>query len=91
MKYLLRVPTKEQYAYIEEEFEGDAEGAVSAYETLTRLVQGGVGISAKDFAKLIHEYCTSGEIVNGGDIHETLSPGQGVVLNELKKLIRKTK
>ena len=44
MKYSLRIPTNEQFAFIEAEFEGDSEGAVDAYNTLTRLVKVGWGL-----------------------------------------------
>jgi hypothetical protein len=89
MKHLLRVPTNEQYAYIEAEYEGDANGAVEAYLSLTAAVRGGSGVGIKKLAQIIHEYCTTGVIVNGGDLDFSLN--EKTLLGEIKKLIRKEK
>lgn len=45
----LRVPTEEQYAYINFQFEGTSEDAIDEYRRLTELVKGGTGWSEKDF------------------------------------------
>lgn len=39
-RHILRVPTAEQYAYIEAEFDGSPEEAFAEYQRLTALVQG---------------------------------------------------
>jgi hypothetical protein len=41
MKATLRIPTKEQYAYIEVECEGTEEEIKEKYDSLTRTVHGG--------------------------------------------------
>ncbi len=45
-------------------------------------------MGSKDFAKIIHEYCTTGSIINGHEYE--LTDYQEILVNELKKLIRKT-
>lgn len=47
MKHLLRVPTQEQYAYIEAEYEGSPEEAVAEYKRLTQLVHAKQGTFEK--------------------------------------------
>jgi len=44
MTHHLRIPTKEQYAYIEVEFSGTPEEAFAEYQRLTDLVQGKHGV-----------------------------------------------
>lgn len=86
MKYTLRVPTKEPYAYIETEFEGDANEAVAAYQELTRAVQGGMGLGMKAFAAILVEYVKTGGIVDGGN-HD-FSTNERTLLSEIKKLLK---
>lgn len=93
MKYTLRIPTKEQYAYIEAEYEGDAladpEELVAAYNALTRAVLGGTGLGMKAFAALLVEYIQTGGIPNGGN--NEYSTNESLLLGEITKLIRKNK
>lgn len=56
MKTTLRIPTTEQYAYCEFEFEGTAEEAIAEYHRLTALVSGGTGMDTKDFNKVLDKY-----------------------------------
>lgn len=39
MKHVLRIPTQEQYAYVESEFEGTVEEALAEYTRITNLVK----------------------------------------------------
>lgn len=64
MKHHLRVPTKEQYAYIESEFEGTPEEAVAEYRRLTDLVQG------KDDGFVKVETFTGETILWNAELHE---------------------
>lgn len=89
MKNILRIPTKEQYAYIETEFEGTPDEAVVEYLRLTSLVQGGAGVGMKALAQIIYEYCTTGAIVNGGEYDFSLN--EKTLLGEIKKIVRNNK
>jgi len=53
MKYHLRVPTNEQYAYIEAEMEGDSEQAIDEYYKLTRALKPKEGLPDKDYNAFI--------------------------------------
>lgn len=64
MKHHLRVPTKEQYAYIESEFDGTLEEAVAEYRRLTALVQG------KDDGFVKVETFTGETILWNAELHE---------------------
>lgn len=86
MKYTLRIPTKEQYAYIEAEYEGDADGAVAAYQELTRAVQGGTGVGMKVLAGIVIELCQKGNIASGGDYDFSLN--ENLLLKEITKQLR---
>src|ERR1700733_12554855 len=56
MKAILRLPTLEQYAYIECEFEGTEEEIVDEYKKLKMLVTGSVGLDTKDFNRVLDKY-----------------------------------
>lgn len=93
MKYTLRVPTKEQYAYIECEIKESpfmgTEEVVAAYNELTRAVLGDTGLGMKAFAALLVEYIQTGGIPNGGN--NEYSVNESLLLGEITKLIRKNK
>jgi hypothetical protein len=98
MKVTYRIPTKEQYAYIEL-VEDILPGVTpfepteirARYQELTDMFQKdpGPGLGMKQFANILHEYCTTGGIVNGGEYE--FSEHESLLLNELKKLMRKDK
>lgn len=88
MKYDYQIRTGE-YEFIHGEIEGTAEEAVAAFLDLRRQFNGGPGVGMKDFAKIVHEYCTTGNIVNGGE-HD-FSANEKALLGEIKKLVRKDK
>lgn len=85
MKYLAHVPT-EQYGFISIEIEGTALEAVAAYKELSAAFQGGQGVGMKALAQILHEYCVTGAIVNGGN-HD-FSTNEQLLLAEVRKLKR---
>ena len=91
MKHTLRVATDDPYCFIEAEYEGTPEEAVMAYQRLRHNATGGQGLGAKEFATIVHEYVTTGVIVNGAEGYGDYSVGQKAFLNEIKKLVRKDK
>lgn len=56
MKAKLRVPTLDQYAYIEAEVEGTIEEVFAEYQHLTETVKGGTGLPDKDFNRVLDRY-----------------------------------
>lgn len=57
MKVTYRIPTAEQYAYVE--VEGDeksAESIAENYRNLTKAITGGTGMDTKDFNKVLDKY-----------------------------------
>lgn len=88
MKYELHVPV-EQYGFIAATIEGSAEDAVIAYKELARVWNGAEGVGISKLAQIIHEYCTTGAIAEGGGYD--FSTNERLLLNEIKKLVRKNK
>lgn len=86
-RYELRVPTKEQYAYITCFYEGDAAGAVSAYNELTRAVLGGTGVGMKALAGIVIELVKTGGISMGGNYD--FSSNESALIGEITKQLRK--
>lgn len=89
MKYHLRVPTSEQYAYIEAEYEGSAEEAVEAYRELTVAVRTGFGLPQAEFNKALDEYLKTNELRNGADLYAQMDAAQQRVFQELKKAFKR--
>lgn len=87
-KYEAHVPT-EQFGFISVTVEGSAHDAILAYKELSRLWNRGEGIGMKEFAKILVEYISTGQIAMGGDYE--FSTNEKLLLNEVKKLMRKDK
>lgn len=83
MKHILRVPTKEQFAFIEAEFEGSSEDAVLAYNELTRAVTDGVGLPQNEWNEWLDGYLNgkTGEL----EKWEQMNSVQKWAVNEIKK------
>lgn len=84
-KYTLRVPTTEQYAYIEAEVEGTADEAILAYKELTRLVKGEGGLQAKEWNKVLDRYLAEGTM--SPEDSEGMSLVQKWLVHEIDKSI----
>ena len=86
MKYTAHVPV-EQYGFIEVEADS-AEDVITEYRSIKRRYEGGAGIGVKALAKVLAEYCKTGSIVNGHEYE--FSAAEASLVNEVKKLLRKT-
>ena len=60
LKATLRIPTAEQYAYIEVQVEGTEEEILGHYHQLTKQVHGGEGLSDKEYNAWTDKYITGG-------------------------------
>lgn len=86
MKYTLRIPTTEQYAYIE--FNGDvdaAEEAVVAYREITKMVTGGVGMDTRDFNKVLDELMVKNSISGDPGMMEQMNIEQQSIIQAIKR------
>ncbi len=94
MKHLLRIPTTEQYAYIEAEFEGTSEGAFAEYNRLTDLVKGieaGPGLTDKEFNAVFDNYRATGKVNIGADVYAEMNKAQQDQIQSLKRSFARTK
>ena len=56
MKTILRIPTREQYAFIEVQYEKDeCADPVAKYNEITRYIHGGPGVPVREFNHLIDD------------------------------------
>lgn len=88
MRATLRIPTKEQYAYIELEVEVEnTEQAVEIYEEAVKMVNGGFGISRDEFNEALDRYLKDGT----GDTEQyaQMNTEQQRVFQEIKKSIKR--
>lgn len=83
MKATLRIPTKEQFAYIEVEVEGSKEGIINQYKEFTQGVHGGFGLDRLEFNKILDTYMTTGKILS--EEYEQMSSSQQNIIQEIKK------
>lgn len=88
MRYEYQIKVGE-FEYIHGEVEGEPSDAVMAFNDLKRAYEGGSGVGIKKIAAIVHEYCTTGGIVNGGD--NDYSANESLLLGEITKIIRKDK
>lgn len=98
MKVVLRIPTNEQFAFIEVETDisgesiGSAPNAVrEAYNAFTRAFKDQGGIPDKEFSQMLDEYLSTKTIVNGQEKYEKLSPNQRMIISEIRKSFNRLK
>lgn len=98
MKATLRIPTNEQFAFVEIEFLETSQSTPitpevvsEAYNAFTRVFKAQGGIPEKDFNKLLDEYISTKTIVNGQDVYEKLSPAQRDVIQAIKRSYQRLK
>lgn len=84
MKATLRIPTYEQYAYIEVEAEGTAEEILHQYQEVTLLVKGGTGLPDKDFSAVLDRYLW-GDGHMEADEYATMNLDQQSIIQVIKR------
>lgn len=82
-KYILRIPSTIQYAYVETEFEGTAEEAIAEHDRLNKLMLGGFGLETKEWNKVLDRYLRDGSM--DADIHEQMNKEQKWLIHEIDK------
>lgn len=84
IKAQLRIPTNEQYAYIEVSVEGTPDEIVEEYKQLTKLIKGGnEGLERKEWNKVLDTYLWDCTMV--AEEYERMSDNQRSVIQEIKK------
>ena len=85
----IRIPTSEQYAYIELHVEEEVEDIALIYSEMTELMAQKEGHSQSDWKRIRERYVNTGEIdpedVEGANKH------QRFFINEIKKVIATNK
>ena len=87
----LRIPTQDQFAFLEVEFLGTTDEAYTEYRRLSAMVQGGEGITDKEFNAFYVEYRTTGKIANGADVYAKMNPSQQAAVQLIKRSFARTK
>jgi len=87
IKSQLRIPTEEQFAFIEVAFEGTPQETVDAYRELTDMVQSKYGLEAKDWRAALDKYLTTNKLL--ASEYEGMSNHQKAVVQELKKAFKR--
>ena len=80
----LRIPTNEQYAYIEIEFFGTPEDAISEYNRLTKLVKGGTELPRAQFNEILEKMIKGESVGNSVETWEGMSQFQQDVCKQIK-------
>ena len=91
LKATLRIPTNEQYAYVEAQVEGTREEIVEEYKLLTNAVRGGFGLEDKLFNKCLDEYLNTGTMNGGSELYAQMSLDQQNVFQQIKKSFKRNK
>jgi len=89
MKSKLRIPTAEQFAFIEVDFEGTPQETVSAYREITDMVQSKYGMERLEFNKVLDKYLETNTMTS--EQYEEMSNRQKDVIQELKKAFKRLK
>lgn len=87
MKHTLRIPTQDQYAFIESELEGTAEEAVAEYRKMTSLVRFGDGLETDEWNRVLGVYLTSRSMK--AEEYEAMNQFQQGMIQELKKAFKR--
>lgn len=97
MKITYRIPTKEQFAFIEvvKDYENpiDTLYIKSYYDELTNAFkekEAGPGLPTKEFNDVLDEYIVTGKIANGADLYAQMDETQQRVIQEIKKSKNRT-
>ncbi len=86
-KAQLRIPTTEQYAYIEVTVEATPSGIYDAYQELTDMFKAKEGLPQKDFNAALDRYLKDG--TGETETYLKMSPKQQQVFQEIKKAFKR--
>ncbi len=91
MKVILRLPTTDQYAYLETEIEVmSIEDGLAEYHRAMRLIKGGTGLDEKEYNAFIDNQLM-GNDKNHIDQYEKMTTEQKAVVQVLKRALKRIK
>ena len=89
MKTIIRIPTT-QYAYLEFQFEGTAEEAITEHNRILNLYNGGFGLPDKQFNAIYDALLNKGEIEGDpGLVDSEMSVTQRGSIQDLKRALKR--
>lgn len=94
MKFTIRIPTA-QYAYLESQFEGEAEEAIAEHNRILGLYndsqksENGPGLNIKDWQRCLDTYLLENSISE--EDYTGMSDRQKLLINEIKKSLARIK
>lgn len=92
MIHKLRIPQKEEYAFIEYEFEGSIEEATVEYHRLTAIAKdGNSGLAEPEWRAVLDDLLDDGSIQGDPGMMEQMNPAQKWLINEVKKSYKRIK
>ena len=95
LKAQIRIPTKEPYAYIEATVEGTPETILDTYNEFTSLIgqsgASGGGLEPKEWNRCVDEYLSTGNLVNGTELYQQMSPSQQDFFLTIKRAFKRIK
>lgn len=86
-KAQLRIPTQEQFAFIEVSCEGTPEFIVESYHTFTHLVKPQIGLPTKEFNGALDRYLNDG--TGDVEVYMAMSPAQKEVFQCIKRSFKR--
>lgn len=96
MKRVLRIPTNEQYSYIELEL-GDEEvltqeaidSVVDEYHRATRQIKGNLGISEKEMNGVVDKMLLGQTVEGGIELYERMDSEQQKICQVIKRALKR--
>lgn len=88
-KARLRVPTAEQYSYIEIDVEGTPEAIIEAHRRFTGLVQGGFGLPEKEMNTFVDTMIMGQSVKGGVELYEQMNHMQKYAVQVLKRALKR--
>lgn len=88
----IRIPTADQYAYIElKGFEGSEGEILAKYQEMRSLVVGGVGMEPREFNGILDELLVSHKITGDPGMMESMNLDQQMIIQAIKRSFARTK
>jgi hypothetical protein len=79
----LRIPTQDQFAFLEIEFEGAADEAYAEYRRVSAIVAGGEGLEPKEWNRVIDNYLWGTKDMKPEE-YEQMNPNQQSFVQQVK-------
>jgi hypothetical protein len=81
----VRVPTADQYAYIEVQATGTREEIHGIYQEFMTMVRGGNGLEPKEFNAILDEYLVTNKITGDPGMVSAMNIDQSSIIQAIKR------